>query len=160
MERKLRRKKLDAEMKPFRKMAKVKNPTNNLLRTIRQTLRFPVAEIAEKMGVCISVVMGIEERELTNTATVRSMARVAKAMGCKLVYGIVPEDGKTLDELAEERYWAEVLGRQVTDDRLQMTVVRERPSDDTLQIADDGLRVTADGVVCHPSHGFAAVAGN
>jgi hypothetical protein len=28
-------------------------------------------------------------------------------MGCKMVYGIVPEGGKTLEELAEYRLWAE-----------------------------------------------------
>jgi hypothetical protein len=36
---------------------------------------------------------------------------MAKAMGCKLVYGIVPENGKTMEALAEERLWASVLGK-------------------------------------------------
>jgi hypothetical protein len=35
---------------------------------------------------------------------------MAQAMGCKVVYGIVPNRGKTLEELAEKRLWAEVLG--------------------------------------------------
>jgi hypothetical protein len=35
---------------------------------------------------------------------------VAWAMGCKLVYGIVPESGRTLEELAERRLWESVLG--------------------------------------------------
>jgi hypothetical protein len=35
---------------------------------------------------------------------------MAGAMGCKVVYGIVPKNGKTLGELAEERLWAAVLG--------------------------------------------------
>lgn len=51
-----------------------------------------------------------EARELRNTITLRSMSRMAQAMGCKVVYGIVPVRGKTLDELAEERLWASVLG--------------------------------------------------
>lgn len=106
----MRRRKLDAEMRPFRQAAREKNPTNDLLRTIRQSMRIPLTEIAEKMGVCNSVVQGIEERELTNTATIGSIARVAKAMGFKVVYGIVPEDGKTLEELTEELFWAGVLG--------------------------------------------------
>ncbi len=144
MERKYRRKKLDAEMKPFRKAAQAKNPTNNLLRTIRLSMRVPVGEIAEKLGVCNSVVRGIEERELTNTATIRSMARVAKAMGCKVVYGIVPEDGKTLDELVEERMWTEILGRPVRGDRLQTTVASEPAIDDGEQITDDRLQVADD----------------
>jgi transcriptional regulator with XRE-family HTH domain len=107
-ERRLARKKLDAEMRPYRRAGKEKNPTNGLLR--RQSLRVPVAEIAEKMGVCQSVVLDLEAREPLNTVTLKSMSRMAGAMGCKLVYGIVPRGGKTLEELAEERLWASVLG--------------------------------------------------
>jgi len=32
-------------------------------------------------------------------------------MGCKLVYGIVPENGKTLEWLEEARLWRAVLGK-------------------------------------------------
>jgi hypothetical protein len=35
---------------------------------------------------------------------------MAQAMGCKMVYGIVPAGGKTLEALVEERLWASVLG--------------------------------------------------
>jgi uncharacterized protein (UPF0261 family) len=34
---------------------------------------------------------------------------VAEAMGCKLVYGIVPRGGKKLEDLAEERLWTALL---------------------------------------------------
>jgi hypothetical protein len=40
------------------------------------------------------------------------MQRMAEAMGCKVVYGIVPAGGKKLEGLAEERMWAAVLGKQ------------------------------------------------
>ena len=49
-ERKMARKKLDVEMRPYRRAGKDKHPTNDLLRAVRQTLHVPVAEIAEKMG--------------------------------------------------------------------------------------------------------------
>jgi hypothetical protein len=35
---------------------------------------------------------------------------MAEAMGCKVVYGLVPLNGKMLEELAEERMWRDVLG--------------------------------------------------
>jgi len=129
MQRKIARRKLDTEMRLYRTVARAKNPTNDLLRAIRQALRVPVEEIAQKMGVCRSVVLGIEERELTNTATVKSMARVAKAMGCRMVYGIVPEGGMTLEELADERLWREILGVEK-----QLSVVSDQSSVRT----DDG----------------------
>jgi predicted DNA-binding mobile mystery protein A len=109
-ERKMARKRLDAEMRSYRRAGREKNPTNQLLRAVRHALRVPVAEIAGRMGVSESVVLDLETREPKNTVTLKSMSRMAEAMGCKVVYGIVPMGGKTLEELAEARLWAKVLG--------------------------------------------------
>ena len=109
-ERKLARRRLDVELRSYRRAGMAKNPTNELLRAVRQALRVPVAEIAQKMGGNRSAVFDLEGREPRNTITLRSMSRMAGAMGCKVVYGIVPKGGKTLEELAEERLWASVLG--------------------------------------------------
>ena len=38
------------------------------------------------------------------------MDRVAAALGCKLVYGIVPRDGSTLEETADFREWKKKAG--------------------------------------------------
>jgi transcriptional regulator with XRE-family HTH domain len=110
IERRAARTKLDEEMKPFRRAAKEANPTNELLRAVRQALAIPVKEIAEKMGVGRSTVNDLEESERSQTISMRSLARMAHAMGCKVVYGVVPVNGKTLEELAEERLWRKVLG--------------------------------------------------
>ncbi|MGA2674423.1 MAG: helix-turn-helix domain-containing protein [Terracidiphilus sp.] len=109
-ERKLARKRLDVEMRPYRRAGREKNPTNELLRAVRQALRVPVAEIAEKMGVNRSTIFDLEIREARNTITLEAMSRMAVAMGCKVVYGIVPVGGKTLEGVAEARLWASVLG--------------------------------------------------
>jgi predicted DNA-binding mobile mystery protein A len=110
MERKLMRRKLDLEMRPYRRGGMKKNPTNELLRAVRKALGVPVPEIAKKMGVNRSGVFDVEKREGKQGITLRSLGRMAEAMGCKVVYGIVPADGRTLEELAEERLWREVLG--------------------------------------------------
>jgi len=109
-ERKLARKRLDFEMRPYRRAGMTKDPTNELLRAVRQALRVPVAEIAQKMGVHHSAVFDLEAREPKNTISLRSMSRMAQAMDCKVVYGIVPRGGKTFEDLAGERLWASVLG--------------------------------------------------
>jgi predicted DNA-binding mobile mystery protein A len=108
--RQLERKRLDMEMRPFRRAAQEKKPTAGLLRAVRQTLNIPLAEITEKMGVDRSVVFGLETSELKGTITFSSMVHMAEAMGCNVVYGIVPEGGKTLEALAERRFWESVLG--------------------------------------------------
>jgi hypothetical protein len=96
---------LDGEMRPFRRAGMDENPTSGLLRAVRTALRFPVAEIAKKMGVNRSGVFDLEARELKSSASLRSMSRMAEAMGCKVVYGIVPCYGETFEQVAEGRRW-------------------------------------------------------
>jgi transcriptional regulator with XRE-family HTH domain len=114
MERKALRKKLDKEMRNYRLAGREENPTNGLLHAVREALRVPIKEIAEKMGVSPSNVFELEEREGTGSIMLRSLGRMAEAMGCKVVYGVVPADGKTLEALAEERLWRDVLGSGVS----------------------------------------------
>jgi predicted DNA-binding mobile mystery protein A len=97
------RRALDREMRPFREAAKEQNPTRPLLRAVRQALGVPVAEIAEELEVRPSVVFELEESERKGTISMRSLRQMAEAMGCKVVYGIVPVGGKTLREAGEDR---------------------------------------------------------
>jgi len=50
-DRKLMRRKLDVEMRPFRRAASDKDATQGLLRAVRLALRIPSREIAAKMGI-------------------------------------------------------------------------------------------------------------
>jgi len=103
------RKRLDAEMWHFRRAGKKPGATNGLLRAVRQALQIPMAEIEQKGAVRRSGVINFEKRELERTITLRSLGRMAEAMGCKVVYGVVPINGKTLEYMAEERLWRKVL---------------------------------------------------
>jgi len=101
--------KLDKEMQPFRRAAKDENQTRGLLRAIRNALQIPAREIAKGMGVNRSGVFELEARELKGTASLLSISRMAETMGCKVVYGIVPWYGKTLEQLMEAREWRKEL---------------------------------------------------
>jgi len=48
-------------------------------------------------------VLPAEQSEERGTISVNGLDRVAQAMGCKLIYAIVPRSGKTLEEEAEKR---------------------------------------------------------
>jgi transcriptional regulator with XRE-family HTH domain len=108
-ERVYARKRLDVEMRSYRQAGREKNQTNGLLRAVRHALNVPVAEVAEKMGVTRSVVFDLEAREPKNTISLKSMSRMAQAMDCKVVYGIVPNGGKKLEDLVEKRLLASLL---------------------------------------------------
>jgi hypothetical protein len=115
MERKALRKRLDKEMRYYRLAGREKEPTGRLLRAVREGLRVPLKEIEERMGVGRSAVFDLEAREETGAITLRSLERMAEAMGCKVVYGVIPANGMTLEELAEGRMWRDVLGSGVSD---------------------------------------------
>ncbi|MGA3264321.1 MAG: hypothetical protein ABSC47_09785 [Terracidiphilus sp.] len=106
----LARRKLDKELRFYRLAGKEKNPTQNLLRRVRQVLGVPVAEVARGAGVNRSVIFRLEESEARGTISLQSMTRVAGAMDCKVVYALVPDDGGTLEEMAERRKWGKLLG--------------------------------------------------
>jgi transcriptional regulator with XRE-family HTH domain len=108
-DRKLLRRRLDEEMCPFRRAAREPISTDGLLRAVREALRIPLAEIAEKGGVGHSTVQDFEMRESKRTITLKSLGRMAEAMGCKVVYGVVPLNGRTFEYVAEERLWKKVL---------------------------------------------------
>ncbi|HSM77066.1 MAG TPA: helix-turn-helix domain-containing protein [Bryobacteraceae bacterium] len=107
----MRIRQLDAEMRPFRAGGRVKEPTRALLRTVRQALRMPAREVGAELGVGASAVSRLERAEAHGTITMRALGRMAEAMGCQVVYGIVPKNGRTLEWLAEERLWKQVLGK-------------------------------------------------
>jgi transcriptional regulator with XRE-family HTH domain len=112
--RDLARRKLDEELRLYR-LAGKKHPTRELLRRVRQVLGVPVAEVAQKLGVNRSVIFRLEQSERRGTISLRAMTRVANAMNCKVVYAVIPRDGKTLDEMADRRKWSKLLEVGVRD---------------------------------------------
>lgn len=110
--KKAARTRLDEEMRPFRRAAVYKNQTAGLLRAIRKALGIPMKEIAQKLEMECSGIFEIENRELRQAVTVQSLGKLAGAMDCLVVYGIVPEGGRTFDELYERRMWARLLGEE------------------------------------------------
>jgi len=69
-------------------------------------------QLAERVGVDQSNITRLEEREPSGNITLERLARVAKAMNCRLIYAIVPDDRfSDLDAIVNER--ARVLAQQL-----------------------------------------------
>jgi transcriptional regulator with XRE-family HTH domain len=71
-----------------------------------------VAEIAAKMGVNRSVVFRVEKREAYGKISLETINRMALAMGCVLIYAIIPRHGETMEDMAERRKWTKALGKR------------------------------------------------
>jgi transcriptional regulator with XRE-family HTH domain len=63
----------------------------------------------KEIGVSPSVLFRLEQSERRGTISVNGLDRVAQAMGCKLIYAVVPRNGKTLEDLADDRALGRVM---------------------------------------------------
>jgi predicted DNA-binding mobile mystery protein A len=70
------------------------NRPEGWMRAVRQAIGLPVAELARRMGVAKSQVFRLEESEQEGRVRVATLRRAAEAMGCELVYALVPREGK------------------------------------------------------------------
>lgn len=81
-----------------------KTPPSGWIRAIRGSLGMSARQLAEQMNITQSTVHELENREAQKKVTLESLERAADALGCKLVYALVPKGNfNTLDDIIEDR---------------------------------------------------------
>jgi transcriptional regulator with XRE-family HTH domain len=100
-ERKKRLEKLEPRLEVFRRAARQNAMQTAWLREMRQALGIPVAELAHRLEASRGWVYRAEADELQGWITLKALDEVAHAMGCRVVYGLVPYQDQPLQELAE-----------------------------------------------------------
>jgi predicted DNA-binding mobile mystery protein A len=110
----LRLRQLERSLSAFADAKKEARPRRGWLRAIREGLGLTLAEVAKRTGNLPPRIREFESAEAEDRIMLRSLRRVAAAMGCEVVYAIVPRDG-TITELAEkhDRERAELSERRV-----------------------------------------------
>jgi len=96
----LARKHLERRLAFLRK-AELMPPPKGWLRAIREALGMSNAQLSERLQVSPSRISALEKAEASGTTTIKSLREAAEAMGCTLVYAIVPN--KPIDELLRAR---------------------------------------------------------
>ena len=81
---------LDDWYESLRPLAGVERPNKGWIRAVRDALGMSGNELAARMGVSQQVVSEIERNERQSTAKLGTLSRAADAMGCELVYALVP----------------------------------------------------------------------
>lgn len=97
MRRRVRRD-LDEDLRVFRG-PKVRRSKWGWLRGVRQALGMRVGEVGQRLKVGKSEVYRLEMSEARETITLKRLRAAAEAMGCEVVYAVVPARG-TLEDLA------------------------------------------------------------
>lgn len=98
-------KNLDLLLSPFVAAGDVQRPCVGWIKSIREAIGMEGRQLSERMGVSASSgrITRIEKDEVTGALTLRTMDRVAEAMGCRFVYAIVPVEGKGFEEMVRNR---------------------------------------------------------
>lgn len=84
-------------------------PTEGWICTARKALNMSAAELARRLGKSRGLVSNTEKAELDGGVTIKTMQGMAKVMGCRFVYAIVPE--KSIEDVLEA--WAEKKARRI-----------------------------------------------
>ncbi|HEX9721530.1 MAG TPA: mobile mystery protein A [Ramlibacter sp.] len=98
----LNRMQLSDALAEFPKTEAAAAPRGGWLRAIRQALGMTQAQLGARVGIARQSVQDLEAAEANRRITLDSLDRLAQAMGCRVVYAVVPETG-TLDDLRERR---------------------------------------------------------
>lgn len=87
-------------------------PPSGWIRAIREALGMTARQLAARVGVSLSTLLGAEKNEVAGTISLNQLRRVAAALDCELRYVLVPREPlrARLDRRAEEIARARVTG--------------------------------------------------
>ena len=86
-------------------------PVRGWIRAIREALGMTSAQLAQRMKIGQSTVVGLEQSEMRGKIQLATLRRVAEALDCTLVYALVPN--QPLEKIVQDQ------AREVARRRLQ-----------------------------------------
>jgi predicted DNA-binding mobile mystery protein A len=96
--RRLRLSQLDRCLQDMRTLPP--RPTSGWIASVREALGLTLGQIGKQIGSTRQAVQQLEKAEATDRITLGALRRAAEAMGCELVYALVPKSS-TFAELVE-----------------------------------------------------------
>jgi predicted DNA-binding mobile mystery protein A len=117
---------LDQQAQQWRKAAEeAPRPKGGWLRALRTALGMTTGQLAGRLGTSQPWINQLEKGEVQGTASVASLQRAAEALGCDLVYALVPR--KPLEEMLRQQ--AEAVAKQeLMTVGHSMALEQQRPS--------------------------------
>jgi predicted DNA-binding mobile mystery protein A len=102
---------LDKRFTALRPLANAQRPPRGWLRAIRDALGMTTAQLGRRLGVSQPRIVELEQSEVSGSVTLNTLQRAAEALGCRLVYALVPD--RPLAETVQER--ADLVAKRETD---------------------------------------------
>jgi predicted DNA-binding mobile mystery protein A len=82
---------LDQRFAALRPLLTQARPTKGWVRAVRDALGMTTKQLGQRMGVSQSRIPELEQAEIAGNITLKSLERAAAALGCRVVYAIIPE---------------------------------------------------------------------
>ncbi|KRP85840.1 hypothetical protein AOQ72_04145 [Bradyrhizobium yuanmingense] len=82
---------LDSRFATLRALSHSQRPPKGWIRAIRDALGMTTAQYAKRLGVSQPRIVELERSEQGGSVTLNTLQRAAEALGCRLVYVLVPE---------------------------------------------------------------------
>jgi predicted DNA-binding mobile mystery protein A len=79
-------------------------PSEGWIRAIRSTIGMSVQQLAGRMGVAKQSVARLEKNEADDSITLKSLRKAAEALDCRLVYALVPNEGRLEDIVKKQAF--------------------------------------------------------
>jgi len=89
---------LDRKLRPFLGTEKVIVPAQGWVYNIRTALNMTLEQLGDKLNMSKQGVKKIEERESTESISIKSLKEIGNALDMKFVYGFVPKH-ETIENL-------------------------------------------------------------
>jgi transcriptional regulator with XRE-family HTH domain len=83
---------LERRVRYYRRARSYPRPAEGWLRAMRLAVGIPAAEIAAKMGFTAKMVFQMERAEQKRSISLERLERMARAVGCDLVYELVERE--------------------------------------------------------------------
>lgn len=109
----LRIRQIDASLSPLKGFRQP--PPGGWVKVIRKALGMSVRQLSRRAGLSPTSVRSVEMHEAKGTVRLDSLAKLAQAMDCQLVYAIVPNDTLALTVEKKAERIARQLVRRVAD---------------------------------------------
>jgi predicted DNA-binding mobile mystery protein A len=98
------RRHLDQRFGEMSDLTQLTRPSKGWIRAIRESLGLTLEQFGKRLGVSKQRAIALEQQEVKNSLTLASLERAAQALGCRLVYAVVPNESlQSLVELQAQK---------------------------------------------------------
>ena len=100
----LRLQQTEASVLPFRDLLGRDIPRRGWIRAIQQALGVTNVQLARRLKLKPQTIEGMQQNEVSGTIKLQTLRKLAEALGCRVVYAVVPP--KPLDAMRRDQAYA------------------------------------------------------